>query len=164
MSKVKIGFEIDGVWERAEFRELIRLILIDPIAVSAVSGVVPNADGKADTFFELYIISTAPSAYINSVVATINLWFPVTPIFDSTNTIVCSFSQDKVNACISNNIDIYFDADNQTDVQVDIQTTSTYPVLVRTEADRFNARQKYITDFLNILKNVISEKEDGSEC
>lgn len=147
MTKIKISFEVTDTWDRGEFRELIRMMLTNPQSVCNT----PNND------FELFIISNDMStAYIQSVANTINAWFPDQIIFDTNHTIIVAFRQDKVNAIQSNAIDIHFDADQLTVAMVEVLPTEA--VLVRSLQDRFNVRQQYITDFYNILKNVISEK------
>lgn len=146
---IKIGFEITDTWIRQEFRELLRLILYNPTLVCETP----------DTDFELYIISTDSTTYMNKVASVINSWYPDTVLIPAANIIVCNFNSDKVTACTNNNIDIYFDADNRAVIDVEVNTTDTYPVLVRTEADRYNAKQKYITEFQNVLKDIIREEQ-----
>ena len=144
MTKIKISFEVTDVWDRDEFRRLIKLILFDPVSVCEGS----------ESDFELYIISNDDSTpYIQSVGAILGL--------DSAHIIVTNFRQDKVDAIEDNGIDIHFDSDQLTIAM--IEALDTQGVLVRSVLDGFNVRMKYITEFYNILKNVISEREEP-EC
>ena len=147
-NKIKIGFEITDTWTRQEFRELLKLIIYTPEAVCSTP----------DTDFELYLISTDSSSYISLVAKTINAWFPDIVVLDSNHIVTCQFVEDKVQACINNNIDVYFDADNRTVVNIEVETPNTWSILVRTEADRYKAKQKYATEFQNVLKTIISER------
>lgn len=145
MTKIKISFEVSDTWDRDEFRRLIKLILFDPMTVCEGS----NND------FELYIISNDDStAYIQNIGNILG--------FDSQHIIVTNFRQDKVNAIQANGIDIHFDSDQLTIAM--IEELDTEGVLVRSITDGFNVRMKYITEFYNILKNVISAKEENKSC
>lgn len=145
MTKIKISFEVTDVWDRDEFRRLIKLILFDPVTVCEGS----------ESDFELYIISNDDSTtYIQSVGTTLGL--------DSQHIIVTNFRQDKVDAIENNGIDIHFDSDQLTIAM--IEELDTQGVLVRSVLDGFNVRMKYITEFYNILKNVISEENETPEC
>lgn len=137
--------EVTDTWNRDEFRQLIKLILFNPTSVCNT----PTQD------FELFIISNNDStAYIQSIGLTLGL--------DSAHIIVVAFRQDKVDAVEDNAIDVHFDSDQLT---IDmVEALDTQAVLVRSLQDGFNMRMKYITEFHNILKNVISEEKQAPEC
>lgn len=140
MDKLRISFELTDSWNREEFRQLIRIMMFSPITYCK----------RPDTQIELFIISNNDSsAYVYKVATQLGL-------NDGTHTILCNFRQDKVDACVNNNIDIHFDSDSLTITM--LEPTLTEGILVRSIVDYYHTTMKYITEFEDVLKTIIDEK------
>jgi hypothetical protein len=140
MNKVRISFEVTDSWNREEFRQLIRIMMFSPITYCK------NPDAQ----IELFIISNNDSsAYVYKIANQLGL-------NDGVHTILCNFRQDKVNACIANNIDIHFDSDSLTTVM--LEPTLTNAILVRSITDPYHVTMKYVVEFEDVLKTIINEK------
>src|ERR1017187_6257635 len=140
--KLKIGFEITDSWDREEFRQLIKIILFNFPTLCKNNITIPD--------IELFIISNDDSsAYIYKVATILGL-------NDGYHTQIVAFRQDKVNMCTTLGIDIFFDTDSLTTVL--LESTTTEAVLVRSIADSHHVTMKYVTEFEDILRTIISEK------
>lgn len=140
MDKIRISFELTDSWNREEFRQLIRIMMFNPIVYCK----------RPDTQIELFIISNNDSsAYVYKIATQLGL-------NDGTHTILVNFRQDKVNAIVANNIDIHFDEDSLTITM--LEPTLTNGILVRSITDPYHVTMKYVVEFQDILKTIINEK------
>lgn len=135
MNKIKVGFEVTDNWSKADFREFIFLL-------------------KGNDNYDLYIISNDDtSAYILSVGAQLGL--------PSNRVIITNFTQDKVQAIVDNNLDIYFD--NLQMVVLTIQeTTDCEAILVNELPNRYKAKTTWYVQFEQVIKQL-TQAESGED-
>lgn len=135
MSNIKkVSFEITDSWDIEGFRNFIKYLLSE------------------DTKYEVFIISNHDAtADIIKVRNALGL--------SENNTIICNFSNDKVQAVIDNNIDIHLD-NLQSFVLLVEETTDAYGVLVTPYLNKYELRPDYVIVFERILKIL----DEGENC
>lgn len=129
--KIKVSFEVTDNWKRGDFREFIRELIAQP------------------TLYEMFIISNDnTTSYINSVGQILG--------FDTAHIIVCSFTQDKINAITSNDIDIHLDNLLPTTTLVD-ETTDADGILVNELPNKFYVNATYVVEFGRRVEDINEE-------
>lgn len=129
--RIKVSFEVTDNWSRGDFREFIKALLI------------------LNEQYELFIISNNNSTdYIRSVGQILGL--------DTNHTLVEGFTQDKLNAVVSNNIDIHLDNLLSTTTLVD-ETTDAYGIFVNELPNRYLMEPSYVVEFGRVVERINEE-------
>lgn len=135
MKARKISIEITDNYNNSGFRNFIKYLL------------------SSEEQFEVFIISNNNStSYINGVAQQFGI--------DSKHTIICNFSNDKLQAIIDNKINIHFDNIQSFIILVD-SSTDGYGILVSGLQDKYLLEPKYTSDFNIIMKQL--DKEDSEK-
>lgn len=132
-SKFRISFEITDNIAVEGFRNFIKLLLSD------------------DNKFDVYIISNDDnSMFIHNIAIQFGI--------DSRNVIITNFQEDKLQAIISNNIDIHLDNLQSFVIKVNELTANSYGVLITKNLNKFYLQPDYVLVFEQLLRKIESEQ------
>lgn len=132
MSAIKISFEIDYSWNIRGFRNLIKTLLSN------------------EAEYDIYIISNHDSS--DAIYKAASLL-----ALDSSRTIVCNFTDDKLQAIIDNGIQIHLDC-LQSFVELVDTETDAVGVLVNTN---FNGVYPTMSEYIIDLNTAIAYIREG---